>query len=117
MLLLCFRAGYAQEDSIRYINGLPVTSGDSVSATPPVDRPPYNQLIPVPVRSLPNQLRAALQNESQYEGWQDTTIYRDKNTGLYIVPMRRSDGIRIFGLNKMGDAVTFREVAGNEEER
>lgn len=117
ILLLCSIAGLAQDDSTRYINGLPVTGDDSLSVTPTEDRPPYNKLIAVPMNKLPKRLRTSLEKESQYEGWQDTTIYRDKNTGLYIVPLRRSDGIRIFGLNKRGDPVTFREVTRPEDQQ
>jgi hypothetical protein len=117
VLLFCARAGRAQDDSTRYINGLPVTADDSIAATPPEDRPPFNRLIPVAGSKLPRQLLAVLEKESQYEGWRDTTIYLDQNTHLYIVPLRRSDGIRIFGLNKRGDPVTFREVADGRDGR
>jgi hypothetical protein len=117
VLLLCSRAGHAQDDSTRYINGLPVTRNDSIAVTPPEDRPPFNRLIPVAGSKLPKQLRAVLEKESQYEGWEDTTIYLDENTHLYIIALRRIDGIRIFGLNKRGDPVTFREVADAKDER
>ena len=116
-LLLVFfvTAGYSQKDSTRYINGLPVTAADSASAIPPSDRPPYNKLIPVPMDMLPHQVRASLEKESQYAGWRDTTVYRDKNTGIYLVPVRRIDGIRIFGLNANGEPVSFSEVSRHDD--
>lgn len=111
LLLLCLTVARGQEDSTRYINGLPVTADDSVSEVPPADQWPYNKLTPVKSAALPAGVRHTLENNSQYQGWQDTTIYHDRQAGLYMVPLRDKDGIRIYGLNKNGDPVTFSEVA------
>ncbi len=109
-------AVYSQADSTRYINGLPVPENDTVTNSSPPDLPPANRMVPMEVNQLPAGVLEALQREEQYEGWQDTTIYHDTNAGLYLVPLRYKDGIKIFGLNDKGDPLTYNEVIRRKEE-
>jgi hypothetical protein len=97
----------AQNDSTEYRFGLPVGEDDTTSNFPPGDIAPENRMIAVPVNQLPEKVLKALTSEEQYDGWRDTTVYLEKNTGLYHVPVKTQDGIRIFGLNKDGHPVTF----------
>ncbi|HEX8039418.1 MAG TPA: hypothetical protein VF490_09705 [Chryseosolibacter sp.] len=115
--LLCAFAlsAYSQADSTRYINGLPVPENDTTTNFPK-DLPPDNRMVPVDISQLPPGVLNALRKEDQYKGWQDTTIYHDANAGLYFVPLRYEEGIRIFGLNDQGNAVTYNEVITRKEE-
>ena len=104
-------AVFSQSDSTRYINGLPVSEDDTARQAPQTDFTPANKRVPVAEAYLPAELREVLDEEEIYRGWQDTTIYFERNTGLYIVPIRYSEGVKIFGLTKDGEPVTFSEVA------
>ena len=116
LLCACALSVYSQADSTRYINGLPVPENDTVTNFPATDLPPTNRMVPVDVNQLPAGVIDALRKEEQYKGWQDTTIYHDANAGLYFVPLRYEGGIRIFGLNDQGNAVTYNEVITRKEE-
>ena len=108
---LCAVNVFAQDDSTRYIFGLPVNDDDSVGRFPDSDRAPVNVIIPVAAHELPGSLREVLEAEDQYEGWQDSTVYLQKNTGIYLVPIRNDKRVKIFGLNEKGDPVTYDETA------
>lgn len=107
-IILSVASVFSQDDSTRYIFGIPVEA-DSVQDFPDQDFRPENQARPVPVNALPAEVRESL-NAPQYQGWQDSTVYFQENTGLYIVPVRYEKGIRIFGLNAKGEPVTYDEV-------
>lgn len=108
---------FAQNDSTRYINGLPVSEDDTARQfLDKTDLEPKNSLGPVSISQLPQKLRDALEKGDQYDGWKDSTIYFEKNTGLYHVPVKYSEGVKIFGLNENGDPVTFREVSTRQEQ-
>ena len=96
-----------QNDSTVYRFGLPVGEEDTTRHFPATDMEPETKMIAVPVSELPAEVLEALTSEDQYEGWRDTTVFFEQNTGLYRVPVKSKDGIRIFGLNKRGDPVTF----------
>lgn len=96
-----------QNDSTKYRFGLPVSEDDTARHFPPTDFAPETRIQVVPASELPEEVLEALTTEEQYEGWRDTLVYFEKNTGLYRVPVKRKDGIRIFGLNKRGKPVTF----------
>lgn len=107
----------AQEDSTRYINGLPVSEDDTARQfLNNRDLTPKNRLSPVPVSHLPQKLLNELDAEEQYHGWRDTTVYFDRNTEIYHVPIKYAEGVKIFGMRKNGDPVTFREVSDQREE-
>jgi hypothetical protein len=101
---------FSQDDSTRYINGLPVTEDDTVRQFPQDDLEPKTVLMPMQNTDLPPRLLRVLETEAQYRGWQDSIIYLEKNTGLYQIPVKYPGGVKIFGLNKNGDPVTFRDV-------
>lgn len=101
---------FAQDDSIRYINGMPVNADDTVRHFPQNDFSPENNLQPVPAVALPDEVRETLKQEL-YEGWQDSIVYYQKNTELYLVPVKYENGVKIFGLNARGESVTYDEVS------
>lgn len=111
-LVIGAAAVHGQEpDSTRYINGLPVSEDDTVQRFPQQDLEPKNVVTPVPSNALPGKVLRALDKERQYQGWRDTIVYHENNTGLYLVPVKTAEGVRIFGLNEDGNAVTFDEVS------
>ena len=111
--LICLSAGkvLAQDDSTRYIFGLPVSEDDTARQFPVRDLAPKNTRTPVNASALPQSLLEILDREPQYEGWRDSTVYFDKNTGLYLVPVRYEQDVRIFGLNENGRPVTYDDVS------
>lgn len=100
----------AQGDTIRYIQGLPVSDDDTVRQFPERDLQPANDLRPVGLPALPADVLEALDEEDQYRGWRDSIVYFQENTGLYLVPIKYKGGVKIFGVNKDGDPVTYDEV-------
>ena len=96
-----------QNDSTIYRFGLPIPEDDTARNFPATDIEPETKMMAVPASELPAEVLEALTSQDQYEGWRDTTVYYEKNTGLYRVPVKDKDGIRIFGLNKEGEPVTF----------
>jgi len=101
-------SAFAQEDSTRY-STLPVSEEDTAQVLQN-DIEPENTLTAVPVNELPAKLRDVLEKEEQYRGWRDSTIYFQKNTGLYLVPVKHEEGVRLFGMNEHGHPVTFNEI-------
>lgn len=109
--ILCHTAAvYSQDDSTRYIFGLPVSDDDTVEQFLERDLEPKENLQAVPVSKLPSEVHEALVKEEQYRGWQDSTIYFDKNTRLFMVHVKTGASIRIYGLDENGNPVTFSEV-------
>jgi hypothetical protein len=109
--LLAGAASFAQNDSTRYINGLPVTEDDTARAFPQQDLEPKTHLRVVSPDKLPEKLLKTLQDEEQYLGWSDTTVYYDENIDLYLVHVKREDGVQIYGMTDKGKPVTFNQVS------
>lgn len=115
MLLFAMDA-FAQEDSTRYINGLPVSEDDTARQfLQNRDLEPKDRLVIVPLDRLPEKLMDELDSEDLYQGWRDTAVYFDSNTKIYHVPVKYAEGVKIFGMRENGDPVTFREVSDPPE--
>ena len=106
---------YSQDDSTRYIFGLPVTE-DTVEQFLGRDLIPKENLQPVPFHKLPVKVRETLTTEDHYHGGLDSTIFFDKNTRLYIVYVETAEGMQIFGLNENGKPVTFNAISNTEKD-
>ena len=115
-LVLAAASSMAQADSTRYINGLPVSEDDTATHIQQIDVEPYNRLVPVTAQNLPEELVDVLNEEEQYTGWQDTVVYYQANTRLFIVPVKYSEGIKIFGMTEKGKPVSFSEVSKKEDQ-
>jgi hypothetical protein len=115
--LLCLLAAEssAQNDSTRYINGLPVTEDDTARQVVQSDIEPKDKLRAVAPEALPADLLKTLEDEEQYAGWRDSTVYFDANTNLYIVHIKSGDAVKIIGLNENGKPVTFSELSVRRE--
>jgi hypothetical protein len=95
-------------DSTEYIFGLPVTYDDTVRQVFP-DHPPKDVLVKVPENEIPKRLRKSLDKDGIYSGWEKRGVFRDKNTGLYIISIREKTSTRTYGLNGNGKPVTYDE--------
>src|SRR5690349_13184665 len=102
---------FSQNDSTRYINGLPVTEDDTTGLFLQSDLEPKNKVTKVRRNEIPAELLKALNTDSQYQGWQDSTVYFESNTGLYLIPIKTEDGVRVYGVDRKGNPVTFDEVS------
>ena len=102
---------FSQNDSTRYINGLPVTEDDTTRQFLQGDLEPKNKVTRVSPNAIPAELLKALNTESQYQGWKDSTVYFEANTGLYLIPIKTGEGVRIYGLDRKGNPVTFDEIS------
>jgi hypothetical protein len=100
----------AQNDSTRYINGLPVSEDDTVEQFIENDLGVKDKIRAVSTSELPRKVLKALKKGDQYNGWEDSVIYFDENTRLFLVPVKYEEGIKTFGINEDGHPVTFDEV-------
>lgn len=116
LMLFVAMDAFAQEDSTRYINGLPVSEDDTARQfLQNRDLEPKDRLVIVPLDRLPEKLVDELDSEDIYQGWRDTSVYFDSNTKIYHIPVKYADGVKIFGMRENGDPVTFREVSDPPE--
>ena len=95
-------------DSTEYIFGLPVTNDDTIRQPFP-DRPPKDVLVRIPENEIPKRLRKSLEIDDLYKGWERRGIFRDRNTGLYIISIRDKTSTRTYGFNENGKPITFDE--------
>ncbi len=109
LMALNTAAVYSQADSTQYIFGLPVTKDDTARRSLEQDFQPKNLEI-VSISKLPNRVRKVLDKEAQYKGWQDSLVYFNTNTKLFVIPVKNGSTIKIYGLNENGRPVTFSEV-------
>jgi hypothetical protein len=111
-ILFVFNYANAQSDafdSTEYVFGLPVTNDDTTSRRFP-DQPPKDVLEKVWDVDIPKRLHKALDQENLFKGWRKYGVYRDKNTGLYIIYIRDRNSTQVYGLNDKGKPVTYNEV-------
>jgi hypothetical protein len=100
-----------QQDSTIYVNGIPVSEDDTVANFPQTDFFPKENHRRVGTEKIPSKLRKALDTKPQFRKWEQTGVYFDTNTKLYIVKVPLENGYRIFGLDADGKPVTFDEVS------
>jgi hypothetical protein len=113
-ILLCLNGCLmvaAQNDSTEYIYGLPVTGDDTVSP-PSGDALPKDILIRISHDKLPRQLIKMLDNEELYQGWREAPVFKARNTGLFILYLKKGNATRRYGFNERGKPVTFSETSG-----
>lgn len=72
----------------------------------PHDLNPQKDWERVYAEDLPPKLVKILQNEPQYQGWEEQPVYLDKNTGLYHVRLVDANEVRKYGFDKKGHVVT-----------
>lgn len=109
-IFLCTSRAFAQNDSTRYINGLPVSEDDTASQFLQTDLDPKNHLKIVPPDQLPSDILKTLDRDGLYDGWRDSTVYYDRNTSLFLVHIKSAQSVKIIGMNGKGKPVTFNEV-------
>lgn len=103
----------AQNDSIQYIQGLPMTNEDTVQRVVG-DIPPKNVLIEIPKERIPEKLKRTLGKEELYRGWEKFPVYQDNNTKLYILSIIKGNTTRTYGFSENGKPVTYQESTKKE---
>jgi hypothetical protein len=83
----------------------------------PKDLPPYRDSVEISLNDVPKEIQNALRDEPQYLGWEHAKVFYDKNTTIYrvYIPSPAEQSIRIYGLSKAGEPVTFNEVSTKQE--
>lgn len=109
-VFICTSRAFAQNDSTRYINGLPVSEDDTARQFLQTDLEPKDHLRIVPPDALPSDVLKALERDESYDGWRDSTVYYDRNTSLFLVHIKSAQSVKIIGMNGKGKPVTFNEV-------
>lgn len=108
-LIFLFQVASAQDDdTVRYIHGLPVTGEDTLSQRDTVDQLPRDILIPVPANEIPRHLQKTLKDD-QYEGWENSGVLLQRNTGLYVVRIAAGETTTTYLFTRKGRVVSFGE--------
>ena len=115
LIFLCTSRAFAQNDSTRYINGLPVSEDDTARQFLQTDLEPKDHLRAVPPDALPSDVLKALDRDALYNGWRDSTVYYDRNTSLFMIHIKSGQSVKIIGMNDRGKPVTFSEVTTARE--
>jgi hypothetical protein len=105
--LLSLQYTFAQSDSTLYLNGLPVSQDDTVRNFPSSDYYPKNKPVVISHDKLPERLRAALNREPIYKGWNRLPVLYDKNTDRYTVRVINENDTVFYGLDKKGNPLTY----------
>ena len=115
-LLLCAPVfGICQDDdSIQYIHGLPETVEDTAQAVDQEDFLPADSLVEISPEQLPRELFRTLNEEPQFEGWENGNIQRDKNTKLFWLHLRSDSVSRSYGFAPNGKVVSVEEKSLKE---
>jgi hypothetical protein len=93
-----------------------VYAQDTTQRTDPSQRPgqeeplqqPQDQyrsdLAPIPADQVPDALRKTLEG-SEYKGWENATLYQNKNTKEYQLEMMQGDVPRIYRFDQNGQPI------------
>jgi hypothetical protein len=73
----------------------------------PQDLPPIRNLAEVSKDTIPTRLIKTLRNSELYAGWETLPMYIDKNTGLYMLYLKKDSTITIYGFNEHGKPITY----------
>jgi hypothetical protein len=110
-LIVFATALYAQDDdTIQFIQGLPVMDEDTVQHIPQPDVAPYFNKKSIRPQQLPRRVRNALNTNDLFVNWQNEKITVDNNTGLYWIVFSNENKVRSYGFNSRGDIVSFSET-------
>jgi hypothetical protein len=113
-LLICFLvlslAVRAQEDdTIRFVQGLPEAGTDSsLYDDVNLDAPP-SHFQKVKATAIPDNLKDELESNALFSGWEKRILWRDKNTGLYWIDFAEGSAVRSYGLTADGNIVSVKE--------
>ena len=72
----------------------------------PKDIGPPKDSVRIAAAAVPARLRRRLQHEVQYRGWEESEIYLNRNTGLYMVYFTDSLRVRQYVFDNRGKPVT-----------
>jgi hypothetical protein len=112
LLLIGFSSAlYGQDDdTVQFIQGLPVMDEDTVQHVPQPDVAPYQNKQSIKPQQLPHGVRNALNKNDLFANWQKEEILFDKNTGLYWIHFNKDNKVSSYGFNSRGDIVSLKEA-------
>jgi hypothetical protein len=115
-LTFCMQTAFAQNDSLEFIHGLPVIEDDTVQQFPQEDLEPLSNYTRIAKNEIPPRLQRTLKHDDLYKGWENSPIYLDRNTGLYILHLSSATSVRTYRFNESGKPVSYSETAKPRDE-
>lgn len=55
---------------------------------------------------IPSSLRVTLDEDDQYKGWQNSTLYKNRSTGEYMIEVRDGSNTKVFYFDKDGKVIS-----------
>jgi hypothetical protein len=108
-LLLALAAGAQDDDTIRFIHGLPETGEDTSQQIPQEDLGAKDSIVQISHEQIPHALLRTLSREPQYKGWETDGLELDNNTKVYWIHITDKNTIRSYGFRDNGQLVSVRE--------
>jgi uncharacterized protein (DUF1330 family) len=100
---------YSQDDdTIQFVQGLPVT-GEDTSQNEYQSGLNTANLTKLTPEQIPPKLLRTLKKDSLFANWKNGEVYLDEKTGLYWIEFSEGNVVRTFGLSARGHPVTIRE--------
>ena len=93
-----------KSDTTERVN-FPPAKPDVVKTQPAIPADYYNNadpLIRVRIDAIPSPLKKILQG-SEYSGWQESPVFRDRKTSEFLIDIRSGDSLRTFRFDKYGN--------------
>jgi hypothetical protein len=93
-----------KSDTTERVN-FPPAKPDVVKTQPAIPADYYNNadpLIRVRIDAIPSPLKKTLQG-SEYSGWQESPVFRDRKTSEFLIDIRSGDSLRTFRFDKYGN--------------
>ena len=100
------------DDTIRFVHGLPITGEDTAQQVPQPDVAPFDKFVIVSPAELPSGLATELDKNDLMKNWRsDARIEFDRNTGVYWINFAAGGRLRSYGYNADGNPVSIKEKA------
>lgn len=98
------------DDSIRFVQGVPMVGEDSAQTVPQGDSAPYDNVESLAPGKLPAAVQKALNESELFSGWRSKArVEFDNNTKMYWIHFSASGKVRSYAFNSKGDPVSVRE--------
>lgn len=108
---LCFLtvdSAAQDDDTIRYVEGLPITGEDTVTSDQKKTGPSNNH-VTITREQVPPGLLKTLAENTLFINWESEEILFDRNTDLYWIHFQDSAAIRSYAFAEDGAIVSVRE--------
>ncbi len=98
-----------EDDTIRFIQGLPEAGTDSsLYDDAGFDNPPPH-FRKVTINDIPAELVNELENNELFSGWRRRIIWQDQKSGLYWIHFADDSVVRSYGFTEEGNTVSVKE--------